>query len=161
MTGAWARDLNTDIAAILRWNASHLVSLLEPWEFSELRIEDLPAVAKAMGLKWHGMPITDGEAPDRRLLLQWPALSAALVREMESGCRVVVHCKGGLGRAGTVAAMLLLQSGASRTAENAINMIRRVRPGAIETAAQEKFLARWEEELHRPVIGTDQPAAQS
>ena len=60
------------------------------------------------------------------------------------------HCgplQGGLGRAGTVAAMLLLQSGAERTAQAAIGSVRRVRPGAIETAVQEEFLQQWAQGL--------------
>ena len=136
MTGAWARDIDVDVSVIQCWGASHLITLLEPWEFSELRIECLPQVVEGQGISWHGLPITDGAAPDQRLLERWPVLGSMLVRSLHSGLRIVVHCKGGLGRAGTVAAMLLLQSGAERTAQAAIGSVRRVRPGAIETAVR-------------------------
>ena len=59
----------------------------------------------------------------------------------------MVHCKG-LGRAGTVAAMLLLQSGEAKRASDAIHMVRHARPGAIETIAQEEFLEYWAQSLH-------------
>jgi len=147
MTGAWARDIDVDVSVIQCWGASHLITLLEPWEFSELRIECLPQVVEGQGISWHGLPITDGAAPDQRLLERWPVLGSMLVRSLHSGLRIVVHCKGGLGRAGTVAAMLLLQSGAERTAQAAIGSGRRVRPGAIETAVQEDFLQQWAQGL--------------
>ena len=48
-----------------------------------------------------------------------------------------MHCKGGLGRAGTVGARLLLAADPQVTAEEAIAKVREVRPGAIENQAQE------------------------
>ncbi|MEC4338611.1 cyclin-dependent kinase inhibitor 3 family protein [Stenotrophomonas pavanii] len=150
MTGAWARDLDMDISAIRHWGAKHLISLLEPWEFKELGIDSLPKVAAEQGISWHGLPITDGAAPDDRLLQQWPQLSLELVDDLLGGKRVVVHCKGGLGRAGTVAAMLLLQTGKASKATDAIGMVRSARPGAVETKAQEEFLEHWVYCLRQP-----------
>lgn len=149
MTGAWARDLELDLCTIQNWGATHLISLLEPWEFKELGIERLPEVTAGKGISWHGLPITDGAAPDERLLKQWSQLSPELVLDLMSGHRVLVHCKGGLGRAGTVAAMLVLQTGKTTTASDAMCMVRRVRPGAIETQAQEEFLEQWAHCHHR------------
>lgn len=147
MTGAWARDLNLDLAAIRSWGATHLISLIEPCEFEDLRIEDLPGRARKHGLKWIGLPITDGAAPDARLLDQWTGVSSELVQSLVDGGRVVVHCKGGLGRAGTVASMLLLDSGVAATAEEAMRSVRFARPGAIETTEQESFIHDWAQRL--------------
>ena len=143
MTGAWSRDLDTDLKAIRDWSATVLVSLIEPWEFDELCIAQLPDRATAHGIRWFGLPITDGFAPDARLLDQWPKVGNELAQKLLSGARIVVHCKGGLGRAGTVACMLLLDTGSVNTAAEAIAMVRSVRPGAVETRAQEEFLRSW------------------
>jgi len=143
MTGAWARDLDCDLAAIRAWGARHLITLIEPWEFDELRIPSLPERAQAHGLTWYGLPITDGAAPDARLLEQWVEIGPALATSLLVGERVVVHCKGGLGRAGTVASMLLLDAQAVTTADEAMSRVRAARPGAIETMAQEIFLQEW------------------
>ncbi|AGG88784.1 cyclin-dependent kinase inhibitor 3 family protein [Rhodanobacter denitrificans] len=140
MTGIWERDLATDLHAIRQWGAQDLITLLEPHEFEELAIPDLPTQARAHGLRWHGLPITDGAAPDHRFLDPWITLGPQLVSEIGSGARVVVHCKGGLGRAGTVACLLLLESGAATNADDAMRQVRAVRRGAIETDAQEAFL---------------------
>ncbi|MGH8055343.1 MAG: cyclin-dependent kinase inhibitor 3 family protein [Stenotrophomonas sp.] len=142
-TGEWTRDLDTDLAAIKTWGATYLISLIEPFEYDELRISQLPARAQAFGLMWHGLPIVDGAAPDQRFLDQWRQLGPELASALNAGARVVVHCKGGLGRAGTVASMLLLDSGATGVPDEAMRLVRSVRPGAIETREQEVFLQRW------------------
>jgi ADP-ribosyl-[dinitrogen reductase] hydrolase len=54
---------------------------------------------------------------------------------------VLVHCKGGLGRAGTVAALMLLELG--MTPSDAIRMVRQARKGAIETPGQEQYVRGW------------------
>lgn len=149
MTGAWDRDLDTDLAAIHVWGGRHLVTLLESQEFVELGIAHLPERAKAAGLQWYGMPIADGAAPDIRFLEQWEQLRLKFAQALQAGERVVVHCKGGLGRAGTVACLLLLDSGVVSDADEAMARVRVVRPGAVETLEQEAFLRARE----RPIYG--------
>ncbi|MBH1856248.1 cyclin-dependent kinase inhibitor 3 family protein [Stenotrophomonas maltophilia] len=153
MTGSWARDLDQDLGSIVNWGARHLVTLIEPWEFEELRISDLPQRAEDRGLVWHGLPITDGAAPDERLLERWQSLGPRLTTDLLAGAKVIVHCKGGLGRAGTVAAMLLLQAGAVSGAADAISKVRRARPGAIETEQQEDFVKSWARSYWPPKLG--------
>jgi ADP-ribosyl-[dinitrogen reductase] hydrolase len=53
---------------------------------------------------------------------------------MRDGFDVLVHCKGGLGRAGTIAARLLVELGTDP--DVAIRQVRKVRPYSIETAEQ-------------------------
>lgn len=60
--------------------------------------------------------------------------------EIGDGARVVVHRKGGLGHTGTVACLLLLDSGAVSNASDAMRKVRVVRCGAIEASAQKAFL---------------------
>lgn len=55
------------------------------------------------GLRWYGLPITDGAAPDDRFLKPWTRLGPLFLWALQDGERVVVQCKDGLGRAGTSA----------------------------------------------------------
>lgn len=139
----WARSLDEDLAAIAAWGAGMLVTLLEPHEFTELSIPTLAARATELGLSWYGLPITDGAAPDERFLEPWRTLGPQFGCALLAGQRIVVHCKGGLGRAGTVACLLLHEVRAAASADAAMAMVRAVRPGAIETLAQETFLRTW------------------
>lgn len=140
ITGQWDRDLDLDLVAIRAWGAQHLVSLIEDHEFRELGVEALPERSLAHELQWHHAPIVDGSIPDGAFEAKWKALGGTLVDALAQGGAVVVHCKGGLGRAGTIAARLLLELRECETAEEAMQRVRSVRPDAIETVAQEQYL---------------------
>ena len=58
---------------------------------------------------------------------------------------VGVHCGAGMGRTGTFLAAYLVSQG--MTAHDAIAEVRRLRPGSIETPAQERAVAQYEASL--------------
>lgn len=59
-------------------------------------------------------------------------------RERQEGHAVAVHCRAGYGRTGTMLACFLVSEGC--TPDDAIDQVRDVRPGSIETAEQEDFI---------------------
>ena len=137
-TVIWSRDLKTDVAAIEEWGAALVVSLITDMELSRLQVKRLPDELEAAGISWLHLPIHDGTPPGPELVREWPARSADILARLGRGENVLVHCKGGLGRAGTVAAMLLMDAGVP--VDQAIHDVRAARPGAIETLGQERFL---------------------
>jgi ADP-ribosyl-[dinitrogen reductase] hydrolase len=136
----WQRSLEADLAVIRDWRASALVTLIEPHEFELLHVEALPAAVQAAGIEWHHLPIEDVSVPGADFLRRWRYAGLQIRRRLRSGERVLVHCRGGLGRAGLVAASLLVELGEAGPRE-AIAMVRTARPGAIETTPQEKWIA--------------------
>ena len=135
---AWARDLEADVAAIAAWGASAVVTLIEDHEFALLQVEALPEAVRAAGMGWHHLPIQDVSVPDERFEREWPVVWRQLESHLHSGKRILVHCRGGLGRAGTVAALMLIECG--EAPEVAIDRVRAARAGAIETAEQERWV---------------------
>lgn len=150
MTGAWDRDLRMDLETIREWGANDVVSLIEAHEITGLGVEGLPRIANDLGLRWHHLPIIDQCAPDRSFERLWRTTRPGLVNTLRAGGGVLVHCKGGLGRAGTVAAMLLLDCETASTAADAIARVREVRPGAVETYQQELYLNTWASQRRDP-----------
>lgn len=130
------RNLPADLEALRRQRVSHVLCLLAPHELSLYGVEQLLPELAAAGFALRHLPILDGGVPgadELRPILAW--IDAALAR----GGRVLVHCVGGLGRSGTIAACLLRSRGSS--AEEAIATVRAARsPRAIETSAQEAFV---------------------
>lgn len=140
MTGSWARDLEMDLDAIVAWGATHLVTLIEPFEFEQLEVPNLGERAQAKGLTWHHAPIVDDAIPDERFQTAWPRISPILRQALANGERVVIHCKGGLGRAGTVACQLMLEQDPGLYPLQALEQVRQARPGAVYVQEQEDYL---------------------
>ena len=141
MTGAWARDLDTDLDAIQRWGATAVVSLITDEELDFLSVRDLPGAVRDRHMEWWHAPIPDGWPPGPDFEDAWEVAGEIIRDRLRLGFDVLVHCRGGLGRAGTVAARLLVELGASP--DDAIRRVRDARsPYAIETASQEDHVAR-------------------
>jgi|JRYH01.1.fsa_nt_gb protein-tyrosine phosphatase len=139
MTGApWARDLETDLDAIARWQPSAMLTLIEDHEFEMLGVPQLGERVRARGIAWHHLPIVDLQAPDERFESLWVERGPGLVGLLREGGRVLVHCRGGLGRAGTVAALMLVETGV--TSDEAVRRVRAARAGAIETPQQLRYV---------------------
>ncbi|MCE2947279.1 MAG: hypothetical protein ACK515_08490 [bacterium] len=134
----WDRDLDRDLGEIAAWGAKAVVTLIEDEEFREFKVTGLGPGVKARGLDWHHLPITDTRAPDARFESGWARVGSGLCGLLVGGGRVVVHCRGGLGRAGTVAARILVDTGTPPA--DAIRHVRAAREGAIENDEQARHV---------------------
>jgi len=137
-TGSWRRDLAEDLDAIVGWNARAVVTLLEKHETVDLRISNLGDEVLRRKMDWVHLPIPDFGVPGPSFEAEWPMQSERLRTILHSGENVLVPCKGGLGRAGMIAARLLVELGAEPN--EAIARVRASRPGAIETDKQEDWV---------------------
>ena len=135
MTGAWKRDLTEDLDAIRDWGARAVVTLVTPREMVDLKVPNLGDGVRSRRMEWWHLPIPDGHAPDEAFEARWVEAGAAIRNHLRSGRDVLVHCKGGLGRAGTMAARLMVELGTPP--EDAIRLVRESRCGAIENRKEE------------------------
>ncbi len=136
--GAWQRDLDADLQALVDWGATALLSLVETSEMRLLGVPDLGERAQSLGLEWLHLPIRDMDIPEEAFERTWKQAGRQLHTMLDAGRALVVHCRGGLGRTGTIAARLLIERGMS--AEDAVSAVRAARPGAIETPAQRAYV---------------------
>jgi ADP-ribosyl-[dinitrogen reductase] hydrolase len=139
ISGSWERDLRIDIQAVKSWGATAWLNLLTTEEMLDLKVEDLEVAVKASGIRYYCLPIKDGDIPDAVFEQSWNTIGAQLREELLRGGKILIHCKGGLGRSGMIAARLIVELGAA-TPEEAIRQVRASRPGAIEIHAQEKHV---------------------
>lgn len=105
-------------------------------------LADQPLRSQFSRLSWCQIAFpVDTQAPDDRFSAIWRKSDRRALDCIRDGGKVLVHCRGGLGRAGTVASALLMELGLDTQA--AIARVRRARPGAVETQVQEEYLARY------------------
>jgi ADP-ribosyl-[dinitrogen reductase] hydrolase len=135
-SGSWERDLRIDIQAVKSWGATTWLNLLTDKEMLDLKVEDLGIAVKRSGMRYFCLPIEDVDVPDATFEKSWKTAGAQLREELMRGGKVLIHCRGGLGRSGMIAARLIVELGAE-SPEDAILRVRVSRPGAIETRAQE------------------------
>lgn len=137
-TGEWDRDLFTDLASISHWKATAVVTLLEDHEFNNLSVPDLGEKVKEQNIDWYHLPIKDVSTPSSDFETAWSKAGPELRSRVRAGFNVLVHCKGGLGRAGTIAARLLIELGVEP--QKAVDQVRQSRVGAIETQTQLSYV---------------------
>jgi ADP-ribosyl-[dinitrogen reductase] hydrolase len=140
LTGAWDRDLQADIETISIWGASAVVCLMESHELELLKVSSLPVAVRGAGLAWFHLPIPDVSTPAASFERAWAETGLMLRTLLGDGKRVLLHCRGGLGRSGMIAARLLVELGMQP--DHAIALVRKHRPGAIETPQQEAYVNR-------------------
>jgi ADP-ribosyl-[dinitrogen reductase] hydrolase len=135
---SWDRDLDIDLDAIRGWGAEIVVTLVEDHEFDLLDVRQLPHAVQRRGMKWVHLPIRDVSIPDVKFEAGWATAGPELRDCLRRGASILLHCRGGLGRTGTIGARLLVELGMD--AQDAIDAVRRVRPGAIETREQALYV---------------------
>jgi atypical dual specificity phosphatase len=91
-----------------------------------------------LGFKRYSIPVRDFTAPTLADFNKFLDIASDSLRKG----KVLVHCQGGTGRTGTMAAAYWIKKGLS--AKNAIAKVRKFRLGAIESPEQEEALHRLE-----------------
>jgi atypical dual specificity phosphatase len=122
--------LADDLAYLAEQDITLLVSLTE-------NVLD-PQALSAAGLETLHIPVKDFTAPTQE---QLRTFVAEVERRQKNNEAVGVHCGAGLGRTGTFLAAWFVSRG--MTAPAAIAEVRRLRPGSIETATQERAIAEY------------------
>lgn len=136
----WRRDLHADLRRLRHAHrADVLVTLLPDTELDALGIADLAEAVAAHDLEHLRLPVRDGAAPAPDQEDAALALVHAVVRRLQDGRSVVVHCRAGQGRSGTLAAVVAAALGDPPSA--AIARVRAVVPRAVETHPQEVYVA--------------------
>jgi ADP-ribosyl-[dinitrogen reductase] hydrolase len=140
MTGSWNRDLDMDMTVLKDKDCAALVTLMEAQELEAVEVpkHQLEKTTETHGMDWFFLPIKDVDIPDPAFEQAWKIAGQQIISLLTNGQSIVVHCLGGLGRSGTIAARLLVELGIDP--DKAIDRVRLARPGAIETRAQEHYV---------------------
>ena len=89
-------------------------------------------------MRWYHLPIRDVSIPDDAFEQVWHQAGSELQQILQAQKRIVVHCRGGLGRTGIISARLLIELG--EQPERALQQVRTARPGTVQTPQQEDYV---------------------
>mmetsp|Transcript_20204 Transcript_20204/g.51172 ORF Transcript_20204/g.51172 Transcript_20204/m.51172 type:complete len:206 (-) Transcript_20204:82-699(-) len=141
------RDLAKDLRVLRDTHGvTTIVCLLNDAELRSFQLRHYSRGVTSAGFQLISHPIIEMAPPDDA------ALTDTVIEEcaarLQQGQVLAMHCRGGVGRAGLMAACLLLRLGAAATANEAIAMVRGRRcKTAVETRRQEDFVRGYETRL--------------
>ena len=146
---AYFRDLSTDLKQFLSAGISHILCLLNPSELRSIGVDPdkYSVLATELGLRLFTYPIIEMSTPEDISSFQLQAMQP-LLDCINSGHSILVHCRGGIGRAGLVAACALLKLEQATGPRVAIHMVRIARDRrCVESRKQEDFIALYYREV--------------
>ncbi len=133
---------NGQLRSDLQWLASApaelMLTLITTEELNAMGLSDYFEQASLAGLHCHHLPISDMQTPGGGFERRWQAFLDDALTRLSNNELVLMHCRAGIGRAGTMAATLLTHVGVSP--RDAITQVRQSRPGALETREQENWV---------------------
>jgi protein-tyrosine phosphatase len=132
----WKRSIETDIISMKKQGISHVLTLITFNEFHRYGVGNLLTEFDKAGFKVKHIPILDQSVTshsDMCDIVRW------MDGVLNDGGNIMIHCVGGLGRSGVVAASYLVSIGMKPI--DAIKTIRKARSErALETQKQENFV---------------------
>ncbi len=142
----WERDLEIDALAIANWGATTWLNLMEDSDIKRVSLDPLifKSTIENFGIKYLHFPIVDAGVPTQADEKRWQEeISPFVLSELTQGKKVFVHCRGGLGRTGIIAARILIDAGVSNDADEIMRIVRTARNGAIENTIQEEWIRKF------------------
>ena len=138
--GTKGTDVQTSVSQLKQAGAQAVITLTPDEEMARLGVEDLPDACRSQGLAWLHLPVEDDAVPAPLFHERWQAQKVRAQRILDQGGALAIHCKGGSGRTGLLAAIILLERG--NKLERVLSMVQALRPKALKLQAHADYLAR-------------------
>lgn len=126
-----------DLQIIKKQKVKIIVSLLPENEKNKLGLDDL--IWSKEEVEYIQFPINDFSVPPKKKFNELKKLISFIKENLMLSKHVLIHCNGGKGRSGMIAALVLK----AMKEKDTINKVRENVFGAIETEEQETFVENW------------------
>lgn len=119
--------------------AGAVITLMPEDEMASNAVANLGELCAAAGLQWFHLPIGDDHPPGADFAAAWEAQRSAVHQLLDTGGRIAIHCKGGSGRTGLMAAQILIERGRSK--DEARAAVKALRPKALSLDVHQDYLS--------------------
>ena len=118
--------------------AQAVITMMTMAELTEKQADTLPALCAELRMDWYHLPVEDSCAPEAPFAQAFAQQKAILLGLVESGATMVIHCHGGSGRTGMMAAILMLELGYAPAQVK--SQIQLIRPKSLTSPVQVNYL---------------------
>lgn len=139
--------LEESISQLKQAGASAVISLTPQTEMARLEVEALPEACNNQGVIWFHLPVEDDSAPAAEFGQGWARDRQKIQEILDQDGALAIHCKGGSGRTGLMAAIILLERGVAL--EQVIPMVQGLRPKSLRLQPHVEFLNKLADTLNR------------
>jgi protein-tyrosine phosphatase len=116
-----------------------VISMTPSDELAKLEVAALPDAVAAAGMRWFHCPFEDDAGPGPAFEQAWAANRDAVMAIVSQQGSIAIHCRGGSGRTGFMAALILRAAGMN--GPRADTQVLRLRPRALTLPAHTDYLA--------------------
>lgn len=131
-------DLDTSLAQLKQQGVAAIVTALDESELASKGVAELGEKAQQLGMKWFQIEIEDDCAPGDEFAAKWQQASPELHQVIAQGGKVAMHCMGGSGRTGLLAAHFLLEM--QWQLDDIVREVQALRPGAFTKSVQVDYI---------------------
>lgn len=88
-----------------------VVTMMPNSELQRFNADSIPSECAALGMQWFHIPAEDDSEPEAAFELAFAEHKVQLLKLLEGPGAIAIHCRGGTGRTGMLAASLMLEKG--------------------------------------------------
>lgn len=132
--GSKGTSLALSLAVLKQAGTNMLLTLMFDKDMANNHITSLPQLCEENNIAWLQLPIVDDGVPNEIFDRLWLKYIEAILAVINNQGTITIHCKGGFGRTGLVAGLILLCHGL--TAEQAMKKVKNVRPNSLKNERQ-------------------------
>lgn len=136
--GTLASDLESSLQELKAAGATALITLMTRPEMNKNQVAHLEDQCTAAGLAWFHLPVEDEGAPTDAFATAWQQVRAEIHKRLDNNESIAIHCKGGSGRTGVVAAQILMERGAEL--QETVDRVKALRPNAFVHPVQVDYI---------------------
>jgi protein-tyrosine phosphatase len=132
-------ELDVALEQLHQAGAQAVISTTPSEELAKLGVSPLPDAVARADMRWFHFPVEDDMAPGPDFEQAWDSYRDAVMSLVSLQQPIAIHCRGGSGRTGLIAALILREMGMDGTQADAL--VKTVRPNALKLAVHTDYLA--------------------
>lgn len=120
--------------------ADTVITLMTNEEMALHNVAEIPETCLNQDMDWFHFPIEDDQAPTADFDMKWINEKSKVLELLDSGKTLAIHCKGGSGRTGLMATLILREKNVGLA--DAMTQVKALRPNSLKLKPHVEYLNR-------------------